>query len=184
MILWLFLAFLQIGALSFGGGYAAMPLLQSIVVDHYHWISIADFTNLVTISQMTPGPISINAATFVGEQLFGMGGAIVATLGVVIPSAIFVSILAWLYEKYTDMELLQGILKFLRPVVVAMILSAGITILMSAIFDQATKNVHWRGLIIFIVALVVLRKWKTDPIVVMIGCGVAELISQLVFYLL
>ena len=113
-----------------------------------------------------------------------MGGAIVATLGVVIPSAIFVSILAWLYEKYTDMELLQGILKFLRPIVVAMILSAGITILMSAIFDQVTKNVHWRGLIIFIVALVVLRKWKTDPIVVMIGCGVAELISQLVFHLL
>ena len=99
MILWLFLAFLQIGALSFGGGYAAMPLLQSIVVDHYHWVSMADFTNLVTISQMTPGPISINAATFVGEQLFGMGGAIVATLGVVIPSAIFVSILAWLYES-------------------------------------------------------------------------------------
>ena len=184
MILWLFFAFLQIGALSFGGGYAAMPLLQSIVVDHYHWVSMADFTNLVTISQMTPGPISINAATFVGEQLFGMGGAIVATLGVVIPSAIFVSILAWLYEKYTDMELLQGILKFLRPIVVAMILSAGITILMSAIFDQVTKNVHWRGLIIFIVALVVLRKWKTDPIVVMIGCGVAELISQLVFHLL
>jgi len=82
------------------------------------------------------------------------------------------------------LELLQGILKFLRPIVVAMILSAGITILMSAIFDQATKNVHWRGLIIFIVALVVLRKWKTDPIVVMIGCGVAELISQLVFHLL
>ena len=94
----LFLAFLRIGALSFGGGYAAMPLIQEEVVTHYHWISMADFTDLVTISQMTPGPIAINAATFIGLQMAGPLGAVAATIGDVLPSCIVVTLIAILYE--------------------------------------------------------------------------------------
>ena len=77
----LFLSFLQIGAFSFGGGYAAMPLIQSQVVDHHGWLTMQEFTDLITISQMTPGPIAVNSATFVGIQIAGPLGALVATLG-------------------------------------------------------------------------------------------------------
>ena len=77
----LFLSFVQIGALSFGVGYAAMPLIQNQVVDIHQWLTMTEFNDLITISQMTPGPIAVNSATFVGERLAGIPGAIVATLG-------------------------------------------------------------------------------------------------------
>ena len=86
----LFLAFLQIGAFSFGGGYAAMPLIQDQVVTKYGWLTQTDFADLVTISEMTPGPIAINAATFVGNQVAGIPGALVATFGFILPSCVFV----------------------------------------------------------------------------------------------
>ena len=84
----LFLSFLQIGAFSFGGGYAAMPLIQEQVVLQHSWLTMDSFSNLVTIAEMTPGPIAVNAATFVGTQIAGIPGAIVATLGCILPSCI------------------------------------------------------------------------------------------------
>lgn len=81
----LFLSFVQIGALSFGVGYAAMPLIQNQVVDIHQWLTMTEFNDLITISQMTPGPIAVNSATFVGERLAGIPGAIVATLGCILP---------------------------------------------------------------------------------------------------
>mgnify|MGYP000563833095 CR=1 FL=1 len=95
----LFLSFLKIGAFSFGGGYAAMPMIQQQVVDAYHWLSVSEFGDLVTISQMTPGPIAVNSATFVGLKIAGIPGAIVATAGCILPSCIIVTILAKLYLK-------------------------------------------------------------------------------------
>ena len=82
----LFFSFLQIGAFSFGGGYAAMPLIQNQIVDLHHWLSFSEFTDLITISQMTPGPIAINSATFVGIKVAGIPGAICATIGCILPS--------------------------------------------------------------------------------------------------
>ena len=84
----LFLSFLQVGALSFGGGYAAMPLIQEQVVNLHSWLSMSEFTNLITIAEMTPGPIAVNSATFVGMQIAGILGAIIATLGCILPSCI------------------------------------------------------------------------------------------------
>ena len=86
MYIQLFLSFFQISLFSFGGGYAALPLIQGQVVNVHHWLSMTEFTDLITISQMTPGPIAINAATFVGMKLTGMPGAVVATLGYITPS--------------------------------------------------------------------------------------------------
>ena len=117
----LFLSFLQIGAFSFGGGYAAMPLIQAQVVDLHHWLSLGEFTDLVTISQMTPGPIAINSATFVGLKIAGFSGALCATFGCILPSCIIVSVIAWIYMKYRKMTLLQGVLNSLRPAVVSLI---------------------------------------------------------------
>jgi chromate transporter len=179
----LFLAFLQIGAFSFGGGYAAMPLIQEQVVGKYGWLSLSDFTDLVTISQMTPGPIAVNAATFVGENIAGIPGAIVATFGCILPSCIFVTILAHFYLKYRKMAMLQGILGSLRPAVVAMIFSAGLLILIPALFESGAVsfiagNFNVRIAIWFAIALFLLMKMKWDPILVMVLTGVMELAAQ------
>ncbi|MBR1758307.1 MAG: chromate transporter [Lachnospiraceae bacterium] len=181
----LFLAFLQIGAFSFGGGYAAMPLIREQVILHYGWLSEADFANLVTISEMTPGPIAINGATFVGNQVAGILGALAATAGCVLPSCVFVSLLALLYKKYHEMPLLKGVLGTLRPAVVSMILAAGLGILIPTIFTTGTVsfvagNVQWRFVLYFIGCLVLLRKWKLNPILVMVISGVCELGMQCV----
>ena len=90
----LLLSFLQIGLFSFGGGYAALPLIQDQIVSLHGWLSMEEFTDLITISQMTPGPIAINAATFVGQKIAGVPGAIVATLGCVLPSCVIVTLIA------------------------------------------------------------------------------------------
>jgi chromate transporter len=184
MIYWqLFLAFLQIGAFSFGGGYAAMPLIQQQVITNYGWLTIKDFTDLVTIAEMTPGPIALNAATFVGNQVAGIPGALVATLGCLLPSCIIVTILSYLYNRYKNMSLLQGTLSALRPAVVAMIANAGVTLLIPAIFENgiiALSNVQIRMVIYFAAALFLLRKFKMDPIIVMLICGGAEVSVQLI----
>ncbi len=181
----LFLSFLQIGCFSFGGGYAAMPLIQEQVVTLNHWLTMEAFTDLVTIAEMTPGPIAVNAATFVGTQIAGPTGAIVATFGCILPSCVFVTGLAYIYTKYRNLTLLQGTLGSLRPAVVAMIAKAGLTILISAIFINGLisfvpGNVSIRMVLYFIAAIVLLRKAKMNPILVMVLCGVAEVLYYIV----
>lgn len=175
----LFFSFLQIGCFSFGGGYAAMPLIQEQVVTLNHWLSMNAFTDLVTIAEMTPGPIAVNAATFVGTQIAGTPGAIVATFGCILPSCVFVTLLAYIYTRYRNLSLLQGTLGSLRPAVVAMIAKAGLTILISAFFVNGLisftqENVSIRMILYFIVAIILLRKVKLNPILVMVLCGLFE----------
>lgn len=175
----LFLSFLQIGCFSFGGGYAAMPLIQEQVVAQHSWLTMESFSNLVTIAEMTPGPIAVNAATFVGTQIAGIPGAIVATLGCILPSCIFVTILAYIYTKYRNLSVLQGTLASLRPAVVAMIAKAGVSILVSAFFvngiiSLSPENISFRMVFYFAAALVMLRKFKINPILVMVLCGLFE----------
>ena len=180
----LFLSFLQVGALSFGGGYAAMPLIQEQVVNLHGWLTMTEFTNLITIAEMTPGPIAINAATFVGTQIAGVLGAVIATLGCILPSCIVVTLLAYVYMKYRNMSLLQGTLASLRPAVVAMIAKAGITILISAFFLDGTvtfirQNVCVSMIFFFGIALILLRKFKVNPILAMVLCGVANVVFNI-----
>ena len=176
----LFLSFLQIGLFSFGGGYAAMPLIQDQVVTAHGWLSMPEFTDLITISQMTPGPIAINSATFVGMKIAGVPGAIAATVGCVSPSCIIVTLLARLYLKYRDMSLLQGILGSLRPAVVAMVAAAGISILITAFWggDQIGSLESTRRWMVGIFALCVLflKKLNWNPIAVMLSAGVLRVL--------
>ncbi|WP_071130141.1 chromate transporter [Enterococcus timonensis] len=176
MIYWkLFVSFLKIGAFSFGGGYAALPLIQAEVVDGHHWLTMASFTDLITISQMTPGPIAINTATFVGTTTGGILGAVVATIGAILPSCIIVTVLAWLYLKFRNMSVLQKVLQTLRPAVVAMIATAGVSIILSAFFAEkvvALKNLNLPMVVIFILCVVLLTKFKANPIFVMVLSGV------------
>lgn len=124
----LFLSFLQIGALSFGGGYAAMPLIQNQVVSIHGWLTMKEFTDLVTISQMTPGPIAINSATFVGYQVCGTFGAFCATLGVVLPSFLIILLVARFYAAFRASAAVSGAMSGLRPAVIGMIGAAAVSV--------------------------------------------------------
>lgn len=180
----LFLSFLQIGLFSFGGGYAAMPLIQSQVVTAHGWLSMSEFTDLITISQMTPGPIAINSATFVGIKIAGLPGALVATIGCILPSCILVTLIAGLYLKYQNVNALQSVLNSLRPAVVAMIASAGISILVTAFWGSETHAVlaetNWTLVIIFAVCILLLRKFKMNPVWVMLLAGIMNAAVSLI----
>ena len=189
----LFLSFLQIGAFSFGGGYAAMPLIQNQVVQLHPCLSQSEFTDLITISQMTPGPIAVNSATFVGTRIAGVPGALAATIGCVLPSCILVTILAKIYLKYRSLSLLQGILKSLRPAVIAMIAAAGVSILVTAFWGNDISSLHLDAILsstniravgIFLLSLILLARFKMDPIHVMLLSGGAEVVMQLIMKLL
>ncbi len=180
----LFWSFFQIGLFSIGGGYAAMPLIQKQVVDINHWLSMGEFVDIITISQMTPGPIAINSATFVGIRITGIGGALVATLGCVLPSCIIVLTIAYFYYKYRQLSLIQGALSGLRPAVVSLIASAGVSILILTFWDSgvvALDGFDVSALCLFAAALFVLRKWKPNPILIMALSGLAGFIM---YYLL
>ena len=180
----LFWSFLQIGLFSFGGGYAAMPLIQGQVVTDHDWLSMTEFTDLITISQMTPGPIAINSATFVGIKIAGIPGALVATIGCILPSCIIVTLVAKLYLKYRNMAVLQGILNSLRPAVVAMIASAGISILITAFWGNEAavilSQTNWVMVLIFAGCIVLLQKFRMNPIWVMILAGVVNTAVSLI----
>lgn len=173
----LFWSFFQIGLFSFGGGMAAMPLIQNQVVDLHGWLSLTEFTDLITISETTPGPIAINSATFVGTRIAGVGGALVSTLGCILPSCFIVLLLAWLYNKYNEMAVIRGVLAGLRPTVVALILSAGMSILVLAFWgtDGFTENItsiDFIAVSLFAAGFFLLRRFKLNPIFIMLGSGI------------
>ena len=174
-LLRLFWSFFQIGLFSFGGGYAALPLIQHQVVEQNGWLTISQFTDIITISQMTPGPIALNSATFVGIQIAGFPGALIATLGCILPSCIVALTLAWFYYKYRNLSLVKGVLQGLRPAVVALIASSGLSILLRALLagNRLLSGVDFVAVALFAAALFVLRRWKPNPIWVMAGCGAA-----------
>lgn len=172
-------AFFIIGLFCFGGGYAALPLIQQKIVEDAGWITAAEFVDLTTISQMTPGPIGINAATFVGMQTAGFLGAICATLGFVLPSVIIVLIISHFYFKYRSMKIMQGVLTGLRPAVVALIVKAAWSIVREALWagqalGLSTLNIV--AVIMTIIATVVLFKTKLGPISIIICSGVVGVV--------
>ena len=179
----LFWSFFQIGLFSIGGGYAAMPLIQHQVVDIHSWITMTQFADIVTIAEMTPGPIAINSATFVGILVAGLPGAVIATLGCVFPSCVIVMTLAFVYYRFRGLNLVQGVLAGLRPAVIAMIASAGVSLFMMAIYGQQSLPINltsfdFTALLIFLIGFLVLRRWKVSPIAVMAGTGIVNLILR------
>ena len=159
-----------------------MPLIRSQVVELHPWLTMQEFTDLITIAEMTPGPIAVNSATFVGLRIASIPGAVIATLGCITPALVFVSLLAYIYRRYKDISLLQNVLACLRPVVVALILGAGLSILLLVLFNgapAAPANVDWIGAASFAVAFVLLRRFKWNPILTMCLCGAAGLVLHL-----
>ncbi|MBR1420683.1 MAG: chromate transporter [Selenomonadaceae bacterium] len=182
----LFWEFAKISVVCVGGGYASMPLIQAIVVNKYHWLSLSEFIDIFTISQMTPGPIGINAATFAGTKAAGTLGGIVATLGFVTPSIFICIALVKIVTKYGDLGAIHGILNGLRPAVVALIASACVSFILLAVWDiekfpsDPVGTMNYLGLIILIGALIAARK-KIGAVPILLGSGIAGIILGFVF---
>lgn len=173
----LFFSFIQIGLFSVGGGYAAIPLIQAQIVDIHKLMTMEEFTDLITIAEMTPGPISINSSTFVGTRLAGPFGAVICTLGCIIPSFVICFVLAHFYYKYRNFGGVQTVLSALRPAVVALIGSAGASILMLGLFQAdlfsfKPEDFRYIEFVLFAVCLFLLRRFKLNAVSIILGSGI------------
>ena len=137
-----FLSFFKIGAFTFGGGYAMIPLIQREAVEKHHWVTDEDILDIVAIAESTPGPIAVNMATFVGTRMGGLPGAACATLGVVLPSFVVILIVARCYQAFRRSKWVQGVMSGLKPAVVGLIAGAAVTV-GAAIFAPNGGNASW-----------------------------------------
>lgn len=165
MILKLFLSFLKIGAFSFGGGYAMISLISREVVTSRAWLSMDEFIDVIALSEGTPGPIGINSATYVGFKVAGVPGSIAATVGVVLPSVVIVLTLGYLFLKYRQMDFVKDIFKGVRPVVVALVISAAVSV------AGATLTGAVQVLTAALSAIAILR-FNADPVLVLLAAGI------------
>ena len=161
---------LQIGLVSVGGGYAAITLIEKQIVTLHGWLTLEEFTDIITIAEMTPGPIAINCATFVGMRIGGIPGALAATFAYIVPGFIIVLVLSRLYIKYKSLDAIKHVFTGLRPMVVALVASAGVKIC-----SLAFAGPNWVSLGIFALCLLLLRK-KINPILVLLMSGAAGLL--------
>lgn len=172
LLIRLYLAFLKIGTFSFGGGYAMLPFIQKEIVEKNNWISMSEFTDIIGISQMTPGPVAINSATFVGYKVGGVFGSIVATLGVITTSFILVTVINKLLNKFKESKVIKATLLGMRPILIALIIYA--------FFDLAKEAyIDIKSIIITLIIGVILLSKKVHPILVIVIAAVLGM----VFYL-
>ncbi|HIZ22358.1 MAG TPA: chromate transporter [Candidatus Blautia faecigallinarum] len=172
----LVLVFFKIGLFSIGGGYAIIPLIQAQVVEHYGWISQKTFTDIITISQMTPGPLAVNTSTFIGIQIAGIAGAVLATAGCVI-SGILISLLLYrFFKKHRESDYIFQVLNGLKASSLGLIVSAAVTILLLAFTGSGELSgdmrMDWIAAVVFAGSFFALRKWKVNPILMIVVTGV------------
>ncbi len=178
----LFFAFFQVGLFAFGGGYAILPFIQDIIVEEHGWLTMAEMTDVVTISQMTPGPIALNAATFVGTKVAGLAGSIVATLGTIIPQFAIMILLGFLVFGDKKISLLDRAIAGLKPGIVGLIAVASLTMAHSSLFgglDLSLLNLNYIALVTFIVGFILTLK-KVDIVKIIILGGLMGLILQFI----
>lgn len=183
ILLNLFLCFVKVGLFSIGGGYAALPLIQDQVVDINNWLNMQEFSDITVISQMTPGPISINCATFVGTKIAGVLGSTVATLGLILPSIVIVSVITVFYYKYNNLEIVKSCFNWIKPATVALIACAGMLIIINAFFNgnaPKLENLDYLAVILFIFSFILLRKFKINLIFIMLICAVISVIFKVI----
>ena len=163
----LFLVFFKVGLLSFGGGYAILPLMQHEVVDVNKWISFKEFMDIVAVSQITPGPISINLATHVGYRIGGTLGSTIATTSVILPSIVIISLIVIFLKRFSKLPVVQRVFKSLRITVVGLILAAGIALFVKENF------IDYKSYIIFTSVLIGGLLFKIGSITLVILSGLA-----------
>ncbi|MBK5242464.1 chromate transporter [Clostridium sp.] len=157
----IYLSFLKIGAFSFGGGYAMLPLIEREIVTNHNWITFKDFIDIIGISQMTPGPIAINSATFVGFKVSGILGSLYATLGVISFSFILVSIANHYMLKFKESYILKAALLGMRPALIGLIISVFVSL-----GRESYKDI--KSVVIGIIIFALLLTKKLHPILVIV----------------
>lgn len=175
----LFYTFFKIGLFGFGGGYAMLSMIQGEVVTRYDWVSTQEFTDIVAISQSTPGPIGINAATYVGFTATGsIWGSVIATFAVVLPSFILMLTISKFFLKYQKHPAVEAVFSGLRPAVVGLLASAALVLMNVENFGSPTDDTYTFviSIIIFQVAFIGTKKYHANPILMIIACGIAGLI--------
>lgn len=183
----LFITFFSIGLFGFGGGYGMLSLIQGQVVSKYGWMTMGEFTDIVAISQMTPGPIGINSATYCGYTAVhnaGMGeamavlGSVVATFSLILPSLILMIIICRLLMKYMQTSVVQSIFSGLRPAVVGLLLAATLLLMNRENFSSPAENAwqFWISVFIFMSTFVGTKVMKISPIKLIIYAGFAGLL--------
>ena len=175
----LFYTFFKIGLFGFGGGYAMLSMIQGEVVTRYDGVSTQEFTDIVAISQSTPGPIGINAATYVGFTATGsIWGSVIATFAVVLPSFILMLTISKFFLKYQKHPAVEAVFSGLRPAVVGLLASAALVLMNVENFGSPTDDTYTFviSIIIFLVAFIGTKKYHANPILMIIACGIAGLI--------
>ncbi len=186
MIFWkLFITFLEIGAVSFGGGYGMLSLIREKVLMH-DWLTEEELLNMIAVSESTPGPIAVNMATFIGSSEGGVLGAFVATLGVVLPAFCIILLIAAVMRNFLKYEGVKAFLGGIRPAVVGLIVATGLTMLLSTLFNFSTLKGGFKadviGIIIFAIIVAIafvykkLKNKKPSPIImILISAGLGML---------
>lgn len=183
----LFITFLEIGIFGFGGGYAMVSLIQSQVVTHYHWMTMGEFTDVIAISQMTPGPVGINSATYCGytvvhnagyNGIMAIIGSATATFALILPSLILMIFISKMFMKYIHTATVQNIFMGLRPAVVGL-LGAAALLLMNAENFSSPKLNPWQfyiSIFLFLATFIGTKILKINPIRMMFYCALAGLL--------
>ncbi|MGE5573965.1 MAG: chromate transporter [Bacillota bacterium] len=169
MLLRLFLTFAKLGLFTFGGGYAMIPLIQKDIIVVKGWLTMKEFVDIIAIAEMTPGPVAINSATFVGYKLAGVPGAAAATVGVIFPSFVIVVTFATLFLRYKDAPAVKAVFRGLRPAVTALIAAAAISLVKASFVDVA-------GPIVAIAVLVGMLRFDLHPILAIVLAAVVGVV--------
>lgn len=179
----LFYTFLKIGLFSFGGGYGMLSVIQGEVVARHGWLSAAEFTDIVAVSQMTPGPIGINSATYVGytavlnsgaPEWLAVMGSLVASFAVMLPSIVLMLIVSRFFMKYSKHSSVEAVFKGLRPAVVGLIASAALLLMTVENFGSPAETPlqFWVSVALFVAAFVAMKFFKISPILILILAGI------------
>lgn len=179
----LFYTFVKIGLFSFGGGYGMLSVIQNEVVENHSWLTAAEFTDVVAVSQMTPGPIGINSATYsgytavlnaTGSEELAVLGSLVASFAVMLPSIVLMLIVSRFFMKYCKHPNVEAVFKVLRPAVVGLIASAALLLMTEDNFGSPTGNPlqFWVSVALFIAAFVAMKFFKVNPILILVLAGI------------
>ena len=168
-LLKLLFTFFKIGLFSFGGGYAMIPFMQREIIEKHQWLSSSEFVDIIGISQMTPGPVSVNSATFVGYKVGGVVGSILATLGITVISFILVSIASKAIDKFKESKYLKAALLGMRPVLIALIINAFISLAKDVYVDV-------KSIIVTLIVGGCLLSKKIHPILTIVIAGLLGII--------
>jgi chromate transporter len=164
----LFAAFAKVGVMTFGGGYAMIPMLEREIVDNKGWATSDELMDYYAVGQCTPGVIAVNTATFIGYKLYGNWGGIVATLGVVFPSLVIITIIAGILEQFADLPLVQNAFAGVRVCVCVLVFNAVVKLWKSAVHDKAT-------LVIFLAVFLLSVFVDISPVIFVVAaslCGI------------